>query len=111
MKKLGVCVGSRIGITHDWTDQELVDIFASDPSSAIEYEQVIETLKEEMQMPAGIRDTAVDATDFERRLPEMVGQALRDSCTPTNPRTPDAQALTELYRQAWSGAPLARANG
>ena len=49
MKKLGVCVGSRIGITHDWTDQELVDIFASDPSSAIEYEQVIETLKEERQ--------------------------------------------------------------
>lgn len=49
MKKLGVCVGSRIGITHDWTDQELVDIFASDPSSAIEYEQVIDTLKEERQ--------------------------------------------------------------
>ena len=71
----------------------------------------IETLKEEMQMPAGIGATAVDAADFERRLPEMVGQALRDSCTPTNPRTPDAQALTELYRQAWSGAPLARANG
>lgn len=49
MKKLGVRVGSGIGITHDWTDQELVDIFASDPSSAIEYEQVIETLKEERQ--------------------------------------------------------------
>ncbi|HED3200089.1 TPA: iron-containing alcohol dehydrogenase, partial [Kluyvera ascorbata] len=61
----------------------------------------IETLKEEMQMPAGIRDTAVDATDFERRLPEMVGQALRDSCTPTNPRAPDAQALTELYRRTY----------
>lgn len=26
MKKLGVRVGSGIGITHDWTDQELVDI-------------------------------------------------------------------------------------
>lgn len=61
----------------------------------------IETLKEEMQMPAGIRDTAVDAADFERRLPEMVGQALRDSCTPTNPRAPDAQALTELYRRTY----------
>ncbi|MCP6401484.1 alcohol dehydrogenase, partial [Klebsiella pneumoniae] len=55
---------------------------------------------------------------FERRLPEMVGQALRDSCTPTNPRAPDANALTELYRQAWhgqqtspGGAPLARAYG
>lgn len=63
----------------------------------------IETLKDEMNMPAGIKDTAVDAIDFDRRLAEMVGQALRDSCTPTNPRAPDAQALTELYRQAWSG--------
>jgi hypothetical protein len=47
MKKLGVRVGSGIGITHDWTDQELIDIFTADPGSAIEYEQVIETLKEE----------------------------------------------------------------
>lgn len=47
MKKLGVRVGSEIGITHDWTDQELIDIFASEPGKAIEYEQVIETLKEE----------------------------------------------------------------
>lgn len=49
MKKLGVRVCSRIGITHDWTDQELIDIFASEPGKAIEYEQVIETLKEERQ--------------------------------------------------------------
>ncbi|MGU7802754.1 alcohol dehydrogenase, partial [Escherichia coli] len=39
-------------------------------------------------------------------LPEMVGQALRDSCTPTNPRAPDANTLTELYRRAWSGHPV-----
>ena len=64
----------------------------------------IVTLKDEMQMPGGIIDTGVDAADFDRRLPEMVGQALRDGCTPTNPRTPDAQLLTELYRQAWSGS-------
>jgi alcohol dehydrogenase class IV len=53
-------------------------------------------------MPAGIRDTGVLA-EFEQRLAEMVGQALRDSCTPTNPRAPDAHALTELYRRAWTG--------
>lgn len=49
MKKLGVRVGAGIGITHDWTDQELIDIFTADPGSAIEYEQVIETLKDERQ--------------------------------------------------------------
>lgn len=63
----------------------------------------IQALKDEMTMPSGIRDTGVDAGDFEQRLTEMVGQALRDSCTPTNPRAPDAHALTELYRRAWTG--------
>ncbi|HEY3983102.1 1-propanol dehydrogenase PduQ [Cedecea sp.] len=65
----------------------------------------IQALKDEMVMPAGIRDTGVDSAEFEQRLPEMVAQALRDSCTPTNPRVPDANALTELYRRAWAGNP------
>ena len=68
----------------------------------------ITALKDEMSMPAGIADTGVDAVEFDRRLAEMVAQALRDGCTPTNPRAPDAQALTELYRQAWSGSAVHR---
>lgn len=68
----------------------------------------ITALKDEMNMPAGIADTGVDAVEFDRRLAEMVAQALRDGCTPTNPRAPDAQALTELYRQAWSGSAVHR---
>lgn len=63
----------------------------------------IQALKDEMMMPAGIQDTGIDAADFERRLEEMAGQALRDSCTPTNPGTADAQALIEIYRRAWTG--------
>lgn len=68
----------------------------------------ITALKDEMNMPAGIADTGVDAVEFDRRLAEMVAQALRDGCTPTNPRAPDAQALTELYRQAWNGSAVHR---
>ena len=68
----------------------------------------ITALKDEMNMPAGIADTGVDAIEFDRRLAEMVAQALRDGCTPTNPRAPDAQALTELYRQAWIGSAVHR---
>ena len=66
----------------------------------------IQALKETLEMPATLADTGIDAAEFDRRLPEMTGQALRDSCTPTNPRTPDANALTGLYRQAWSGTPV-----
>jgi alcohol dehydrogenase class IV len=51
-------------------------------------------------------DTGIEAAEFERRLPEMVGQALRDSCTPTNPRAPDANTLTQQ-----AGAALARRGG
>ncbi len=47
-------------------------------------------------MPSGISDTGIEAAEFERRLPEMVDRALRDGCTPTNPRAPDANTLTEL---------------
>lgn len=83
----------------------LLDLPAHTPREGVASLLVaIVTLKDEMQMPGGIIDTGVDAADFDRRLPEMVGQALRDGCTPTNPRTPDAQSLTELYRQAWSGS-------
>ncbi|VDR30059.1 bifunctional acetaldehyde-CoA/alcohol dehydrogenase [Raoultella terrigena] len=59
-----------------------------------------------MAMPAGIRDTGVDTADFDRRLAEMVGQALRDGCTPTNPRVADANALTELYAGRGPAAPF-----
>lgn len=83
----------------------LLDLPARTPREGVASLLVaIETLKDEMQMPAGIKDTGVEAADFDARLAEMVGQALRDGCTPTNPRSPDALALTELYRQAWSGS-------
>ncbi|NIY49068.1 1-propanol dehydrogenase PduQ [Cedecea colo] len=63
----------------------------------------IQTLKAEMEMPVGIRECGIDAADFASKTAEMVGQALRDSCTPTNPEQPDAQAMANIYRQAWAG--------
>ena len=40
---------------------------------------------------------------LDNKIARLIGQALRDGCTPTNPRVPDAHALTELYRRAWTG--------
>lgn len=37
----------------------------------------IQALKEEMSMPSGISNTGIEAAEFERRLPEMVGRAAR----------------------------------
>lgn len=82
----------------------LLDLPAANPRQGVASLLVaIQTLKDEMTMPAGISDTGISSAEFEQRLAEMVGQALRDSCTPTNPRAPDTNALTGLYRRAWSG--------
>ncbi len=82
----------------------LLDLPASTPREGVTSLLVaIHTLKDEMALPAGIRDTGVNAEQFEQQLPDMVAQALRDSCTPTNPRTPDTALLSALYRQAWHG--------
>lgn len=61
----------------------------------------INVLKDEMNMPKGIHATGVNETDFNARLGEMVGQALRDSCTPTNPRDVNEKQLEALYRQSF----------
>ena len=83
----------------------LLDLPAHTPREGVTSLLVaIQALKDEMNMPTGIGDTDVVAVDFDLRLAEMVNQALHDNCTATNPRTPDAQALTELYRHAWSGS-------
>ncbi|NUU68259.1 iron-containing alcohol dehydrogenase [Enterobacteriaceae bacterium BIT-l23] len=85
----------------------LLDLPASTPRQGVaSLLAAIQALKDEMSMPVCISDTGIEPFEFERRLPEMVGQALRDSCTPTNPRAPDPNALTELYRRAWSGNPI-----
>ncbi|MGL6507918.1 iron-containing alcohol dehydrogenase [Aeromonas hydrophila] len=82
----------------------LLDLPAQTPREGVNSLLVaIQALKDEMKMPAGIGDTGLLAADFDQRLAEMVSQALRDNCTPTNPRAPDARALTELYRKAWCG--------
>ncbi|EPL6453868.1 1-propanol dehydrogenase PduQ [Providencia rettgeri] len=61
----------------------------------------INVLKDEMNMPNGIQATGINETDFNARLGEMVGQALRDSCTPTNPRDVNQVQLETLYRQSF----------
>lgn len=64
----------------------------------------IKALKEELQFPCAIRDTSIDAAQFEQQLPQMVAQALRDNCTAGNPVTPHAAQLNAIYRAAWDGS-------
>ena len=46
----------------------------------------IQALKEEMSMPSGISNTGIEAAEFERRLPEMVGRCATAVPRPTHAR-------------------------
>jgi len=67
----------------------------------------IRAMQEEMKLPLGINELSISAEQFEQQLAAMAQQAMRDSCTPTNPRKPDLSSLIALLRQAWSDRALA----
>ncbi|RLM06424.1 alcohol dehydrogenase [Gibbsiella quercinecans] len=66
----------------------------------------IETLKQEMQLPANLQAAGVEEHRFQVCLGELATQALHDSCTPTNPRDVNAADLERLFRLAYSGGPV-----
>ncbi|WP_042845467.1 1-propanol dehydrogenase PduQ [Providencia rettgeri] len=79
-----------------------LDLPASSIREGVESLMVaINVLKNEMNLPKGIQATGINEFDFNARLGEMVGQALRDSCTPTNPRDVSKVQLEALYRQSF----------
>ncbi|WP_337262549.1 MULTISPECIES: 1-propanol dehydrogenase PduQ [unclassified Serratia (in: enterobacteria)] len=61
----------------------------------------IETLKQEMKMPANLQAAGVDEHRFQVCLGELASQALRDSCTPTNPRNVTTAELEHLFHRAY----------
>lgn len=63
----------------------------------------IKVLKEELNIPNNIKETGVDTNDFKNKLPILIEQALKDSCTPTNPRTVCAMQMETLYCNAFNG--------
>jgi 1-propanol dehydrogenase len=66
----------------------------------------IETLKQEMKLPANLHAAGVDEHRFQVCLSELAHQALRDSCTPTNPRDVNAADLERLFLRAYHGPAL-----
>ncbi|WP_299014881.1 1-propanol dehydrogenase PduQ [uncultured Photobacterium sp.] len=66
----------------------------------------IDVLRDQLGLPTGIEACQVNSADFTAALPEMVSQALRDNCTPTSPRSANAQELETLYRQSFVSAAI-----
>lgn len=51
----------------------------------------------ELGLPSRLRDMGVTREDLE----PLAERALKDHCTPTNPRRLDLEACQRLYREAW----------
>lgn len=64
----------------------------------------IDVLREQLDIPASIAATGVERQAFEAALPALVAQALKDNCTPTNPRKASALDIEQLYQQSFRTA-------
>lgn len=67
----------------------------------INFLQAIKDLKKDLGIPNGIRELGIDKSKFENELGNMVELALRDRCTPTNPRQPSREDLIGIYQKSF----------
>lgn len=66
----------------------------------------IDVLREQLNLAANIQSCGVQEADFNAALQVMVLLALKDGCTPTNPRMASHTELEALYRKSYLSASL-----
>lgn len=64
--------------------------------------QWIQFMNQDMKIPARISEMGtISVNDYMSKVDSMAEAALADSCTLTNPRTPDKEAVMQIYRNLW----------
>lgn len=64
--------------------------------------QWIQFMNQDMNIPAKISDIGnISVNDYMSKVEAMAEAALADSCTATNPRKPDKEAIMQIYRNLW----------
>ncbi len=64
--------------------------------------QWIQFMNQDLKIPARISEIGnITVNDYMSKVEAMADAALADSCTATNPRTPDKEAIMEIYRKLW----------
>ena len=55
-----------------------------------------------MNMPLKVSQImGIEKEEYERAIDEMAENALKDTCTATNPRVPTKEEIVELYKKIW----------
>ena len=64
--------------------------------------QWIQFMNQDMKIPARISEIGtISVNDYMSKVEIMAEAALADACTATNPRTPDKEAIMQIYRNLW----------
>lgn len=63
----------------------------------------VKALIKNVGIPNKIKDLSISEVEFEKTLSEISAIALKDGCTPTNPREATEEELTELFRKTFYG--------
>lgn len=63
----------------------------------------IKELNKLMKIPVTIRECMIEEAVFARSLSDMADAAMKDICTPGNPRQPDKHDLISIYQEAYHG--------
>lgn len=63
----------------------------------------VKSLIKSLEIPNKLKDLNISEKDFEDNILEMCEIALKDGCTPTNPRGADQEELVQLFRKAYYG--------
>ena len=64
--------------------------------------QWIQFMNQDMNIPARISEIGtISVNEYMSKVEIMAEAALADACTATNPRTPDKEAIMQIYRNLW----------
>jgi acetaldehyde dehydrogenase/alcohol dehydrogenase len=63
----------------------------------------IKSLMKELNEPLSIKKLGIKREDFEKNLDELIEKAMKDSCTPANPRDVSKEECKKLYEYAYEG--------
>ena len=63
----------------------------------------IKGLMKEVDLPMSIKDFGITKEDFEKKVDQIVTQAIQDPCTSMSPRNPSLEELEKIVRYAYEG--------
>ncbi len=77
--------------------------FISEIYAAKELINMVKKLKEDLDMPACLKETGISEVEFLASIEALAATAMKDPCTKTNPRVPTRDDIENLFKKAYYG--------